>query len=30
MLLMLELEGYISAVPGGRYCRTAKAGAQDS
>jgi DNA processing protein len=25
MLLMLELEGYISCVPGGRYSRTAKA-----
>jgi DNA processing protein len=25
MLLMLELEGYVSCVPGGRYSRTAKA-----
>jgi DNA processing protein len=24
MLLLLELEGYISSAPGGRYCRTGK------
>jgi DNA processing protein len=24
MLLMLELDGYVAPVPGGRYCRTAK------
>jgi DNA processing protein len=25
MLLLLELEGYVSSAPGGRYCRTGKA-----
>ncbi|PLX60845.1 DNA-processing protein DprA [Sedimenticola selenatireducens] len=28
MLLLLELEGFVSAAPGGRYCRTGKMGTE--